>query len=225
MRVKKETPAKDQNSFIYHWDKTAREYFDHFEIQLKNQREGIQRNFKNALTSWKDTSKFHKHLKAIDLLHYRQALGDISKQEVQELNKVLGGRYHFTKSWTEPAKIYAWDKMTAYFWAIGATSAIYGKFLKGYSIVWLVVPFAPCWSYMLYNRVRQPIQDIENAYRYTIQKRAATAEYDKNRSKVDSALNKYSTQKDQLRRHLEANNSTLYDLEADLYDKLTKGSL
>ena len=225
MRVKKETPVKDDNSLIYHWDKTAREYFDHFEIQLKHQREGLQRTFKNAFTAWKDTSKFHKNLKKIDLLHYRQTLGDISKQEVSEINTVLGGRYHFTKSWAEPARVFAWDKATALFWGIGATSAVYGKFFKGYSLVWLVIPFAPCWTYMFYNWARQPIQDIENAYRYTIQKRAATAEFDKSRGHVDKAFSEYSTQKDQLRKHLEANNSTLYDLEADLYAKLIKGSL
>ena len=225
MRVKKETNVQDETSLVFSWDKAARTYFDHFEIQLENQKVGLQKNFRNVLTSWKDASRFHANFKEIDLLKYRQILGDISKQEVKELNKVMGGRYYFTKSRSQPAHVFAWDKGVTLFWALGAAFATYGTFVKRYSIIWLAMPFAPCWVFIAHNWARQPYQDIENAYRYTIQKRAATVEYDKNRAKVEGAIGAFPAEKEQLKKYLVNNNQTLYDLEADVYERMNKGTL
>ena len=83
---------------------------------------------------------------------YRQLLGDISKQEVQELNRVFRGSYYFTKSNSEPGKIFAWRwLMMGALTGLGWGVAFYAKFVRGYNILWFVAPFAPCWTYMLYN--------------------------------------------------------------------------
>ena len=156
---------------------------------------------------------------------YKQILGDISKQEVKEVNSVLGSRYYFTKCKSQPASMYAWDTYLAATWGLGAACAFFGFFVKKYSILWLALPFAPCWVHIAYNYRHQPLQDLENGYRYTIQKRAASVQYEKNRSKVDSAFSKFAKQKDDLKNYLTEHGMTLYDLEADVYDKISNGTM
>ena len=225
MRVKKESQVSDHGSLVYSWDKAARKYFEHFDIQLENYKTGLQKNFNNIMTSWKDASLHHSTFKYIDNLVYRQILGDISKQEVHEVNQVLGMRYYFTKSRSQPATMFAWDLALSLFWGFGASYAMYGLFIKRYSIVWLIGPFVPLWVMLYYNYQRQPEQELENGYKYIIAKRAATAEYQKHVGKVEASLNNYPKQKDELKKYLEHNNKTLYDLEAELYGQVSSGSL
>ena len=226
MRVKKDSPVPDQGSLVFNWDTIARKYFEHFDIQIENYKAGLQKNFKNPLTSWKDPSNYHSTFKYIDTLVYRQILGDVSKKDVKDVNNTLGSRYHFTKSKSQPATMFAWDKTgLSAFWSFGAFYALYGKFVKGYSIVWFIGPFVPTWIYMLYNYQNQPQQELENAYKYIITKRAATAEYQNNKSKIDASLGKFPKQRDELKKHLEEKNITLYEFEAELYDRVSRGSL
>ena len=225
MRVKKESQVSDQSSLLYHWDKTARMYFEHFDIQIENYRFGLQKNFTNFLTSWKDPSHYWDTFKYIDTLVQRQTLGDITKQEVKEINEVFGGKRYFAKSWANPATLYSFDWTLSAFWGFSAFYALYGKFIKGYSIVWLVMPFAPCWMAMLWNHKQQPHQELENAYNYLIHKRAATAEFQLNKSKVENAFGKYAKQREELKNHLKKKDMTLYDLEAQVYAKMNSGSL
>ena len=225
MKVKQETPVKEENSMLYSWDKTGRKYFNHFEVQLTNRKEGIQKNFKNIFTKIKDLDRSKAYFHEIDLLKYRQVLGDISKDEVAEINKLFSGRYYYTKSRAEPAKIFAWDKLLSVSWGICATSAVYGRFFKGYSLVWFYMPFAPMWMFLLYNYARQPLQDLGNAYEYLIQKRSASAEYEQNKGRLNSVFIKYEKETEQLKKFLESNNMTMYDLEADVYDRMNSGAL
>ena len=225
MRVKKDTQVGDQSSLLFNWDKTARKYFEHFDVQIESCKDSLQRNFRTIFTGWKDPSVYYNHFKFIDTLVYRQILGDISKHDVKDVNQVLGGKYHYTKSWTQPATMFAWDRNIAAFWLFSASYAVFGKFVKGYSIIWLAFPFIPTWIYMLYNYQHQPHQDLENAYRYIIHKRAATTEFEKNKSKIESEFNKYTKEKEQLATYLNKNNWTLYDFEAELYNQVIKGEL
>ena len=225
MRVKKESPVTDQESFLYQWDSAARKYFEHFDILLDNQRHALQKNFSNVFSGWRDASRYFPTFHKIDMLVHKQTLGDISKQEVKEVNSNTKSRYYFTKSWSQPATMFAWDSYIAASWALGAGSAVFGKFLKGYSIVWLAIPFAPCWIHLAYNYRNQPMQNLDNAYRYLIDKRAATVEYELNKSKVEAEFSKYAKQRDELKNYLQQNNMTLYDFEAAVYEKMTKGSL
>lgn len=104
-------------------------------------------------------------------------LGDISKEEVAELNRVFHDGYFFTKSPKEPARIFAWrwlemGSLTAAGWGI----ALYALMIKRYNILWIVAPFIPFYSFAFYNWARQPNQEITNCYRYILAKRAATCE-------------------------------------------------
>lgn len=152
MRVKRESPLPAGETLAYKWDDAARKYFDHFELELMTAKRSLWNNLKSPFL--KD-STINPAFKNIDLLRYRQILGDVSSEEVREANHVTGS-YFFTKSRAEPAKIFAWNYLLAAFWGASAFSAFYGKFVKGYSIVWLVIPFAPVWTFLLYNVARQP---------------------------------------------------------------------
>ena len=97
----------------------------------------------------------------IDLLVYRQLLGDISKQEIKEVNRVFGGMsgLHFTKGIAEPASILAYRWIPEYALAAGGVSlAAYARFVKGYNILWFGAAFLPLLSYRLYGYNRQPNQ-------------------------------------------------------------------
>ena len=125
-----------------------------------------------------------------DIYTYRQLLGDISKQEIKDINTVFGGSNGlvFTKGVKDPALIYAWNTIPlAIYWGLGAGIAVYALGVKRYNILWTVAPFAPLWALMFYQYVRQPSQTIENAYKYLLAKRAATCEYESNLKRFKEA--------------------------------------
>ena len=111
MRVSPESPVKDETSFLHQWDSTARKYFNHFEIHEQATRDGIRRLYHNFLTSGRDPIQYRPRYQDLDLLTKRQLLGDISKQEVSELNSVLGKSegIYFQKSFKEPAAVNGWN--------------------------------------------------------------------------------------------------------------------
>ena len=137
----------------------------------------------------------------------------------------MGGWYHFTKMKSQPAGIYGWYYLIAPLWAFGAGYSAFALFVKKYSIVWTFTPFIPLWFLLYWNHIRQPTQELENAYRYIIAKRAATAIHDRSRAQVMGKLNEYPTELESLKSYLLKNNKTLYDLEADVYSRLNQGSL
>ena len=86
-------------------------------------------------------------------------MGDISKQEVKELNKVFESKtgYKFSKGAKEPASLFAWRYFSiSALWVFGATFSCYAKFVRGYNILWFVAPFLPLNAFLLYNWGRQP---------------------------------------------------------------------
>ena len=91
MRVSAQSPVQDDNSYLHKWDTTARKYFNHFEVHKQSIREGIHRLSQNILTRHRDPIQFRHRFEEADQITYRQYLGDISKQEVKEVNKVFGG--------------------------------------------------------------------------------------------------------------------------------------
>lgn len=86
MRVSPQSQVQDQNSFLYQWDSAARKYFSHFEVHKQATREGLRKLYKGILTSFRDPIHYRDRYQAVDLLTYKQLLGDISKEEVNELN-------------------------------------------------------------------------------------------------------------------------------------------
>ena len=79
MQVNQTSSVEDQTSYLFKWDTTARRYFSHFELHKNSAKEGLQRIFGNVLTNWKNPIAFRNRLQYIDILTYRQLLGDISK--------------------------------------------------------------------------------------------------------------------------------------------------
>lgn len=183
MRVTPESPVQDKSSYLYQWDTAARTYFNHFEIHKQAAREGLRRLFQNFLTRNRDPIQFEHRFREVDTLASRQLLGDISKDEVRELNRALGtsnGSFYY-KSNKEPAGILAWHIYPILaLWVAGAGIAGYGRLIKGYNNLWFIGGYVPLWTYLFYNYARQPTIEIDNAYRYLLAKRAATCELQAN---------------------------------------------
>ena len=99
---------------------------------------------------------------------------------------------------------------------LGVGLVAYTKLIKGYNILWFLAPFAPLASYALYNWARQPQQEIENAYRYLLAKRAATCEMERNNKRFSTSKHANSKELETLRNYLRSNNMTIYELEANL---------
>ena len=226
MRVTAESPVEDRESYLFKWDTAARSYFNHYEIHKQAAREGLRRLFQNVLTRNKDPIQYEHRFKEIDAIATRQLLGDISCEEVAELNSVFGsknGSYYF-KNYKEPASLTAWKLYPlAAMWAATASIAGYARFVKGYNNLWLIGGFVPLWTYIVYQYARQPTQEISNCYNYLLSKRAATCELQANSKRFSQNEFANTEQYRKLRNALEMNNSTLYQLEAEIIDKINSG--
>lgn len=107
----------------------------------------------------------------------------------------------------------------AFGWAVMG----YALLIKRYNILWIVAPFGPFYAYLVYNWARQPNQEIENAYKYLLAKRAATCEYEKNIQRFNANPNRETNEYKSLQEYLRINSLSLYQLEADLVDKISSG--
>lgn len=106
---------------------------------------------------------------------------------MQELNKAFCKfkyGYTYQKSVKDPAGIFAWNTPVLAVAYVACTAlAGYALLVKRYNILWIAGPYVPFWSIVLYNYARQPHQQIENCYKYILAKRAATCEYELNKSR------------------------------------------
>lgn len=227
MRVTPESPVQDRESYLYHWDTAARKYFNHFEIHKNSSREGLRRLFQNFLTRNRDPIQFEHRFREIDSYATRQLLGEISSQEVNELNATLGQRNgsFYTLSKKDPATLHAWKLYPILAFAgISGGLAGYARFIKGYNNLWLVGGFFPLAGYLFYNYARQPDQELQNCYKYLQAKRAATCELQSNALKFSQNEFVQSEQYSQLRAALEARNITIYQLEGELVNTINAGN-
>lgn len=183
MRVTPDSPVQDRDSYLHKWDTAARRYFNHFEVHKNTAKEGLRRLFQNILTRNRDPLQYEHRFREVDSLALRQLLGDISHEEVAELNCVVGypnGSFYF-KSMKDPAGLIQWNMYTlGALYGVSVGIALYGRFVRGYNILWLAGGFAPFWTYAIYNYARQPYVELENCYRYLLAKRAATCELEAN---------------------------------------------
>ena len=157
MRVTPESHVQDKNSYLFQWDTAARRYFNHFEIHKQSAREGLHRLFQNFLTRNRDPIQYEHRYRDIDSIASRQLLGEISAEEVKELNSVFGSKNgsHYTLGSKEPATILAWKQYPLLFsWLLSVGICGYGRFVRGYNNLWLIGGFLPCWTYILYNYAR-----------------------------------------------------------------------
>lgn len=110
-------------------------------------------------------------------------------------------------------------------WGLSTGIAVYGRFLRGYNNLWLIAGYVPLWTYLLYGACRQPTQEIQNAYNYLLAKRAATCELQANTKRFKQNDFTHSDQYRTLRQALESRNITLYQLEAELVEKINSGAI
>ena len=138
------------------------------------------------MTRNKDPIQFRHRYQYIDLLTLRQLLGEITKQEIKELNCVFGCKTetYFTRSSAHPAQINGWNYIPFGIWFIfGVGMCGYAKFVKHYNHCWYIAPFVPLVAYWALNWSRQPNQEVENCYKYLLAKRAATCELENYKKK------------------------------------------
>ena len=129
------------------------------------------------------------------------------------------GHYTFARCRDEPAKLFAWNTMPLLA-LLGAGSALglYGKFVRGYNLLWLPASVLPFAVGLIVNRAQQPADEFQNCYRYLLAKRAATCEQEKCAAALESA------ELAKVRPIIEAGQGhTLYDFENSLVDKISKG--
>ena len=156
----------------------------------------------------------------------RQLLGEISHEEISELNSALGSKNgsFYTLGMKEPAVIHAWKIWpTLLFGSVSGAIALYARFIRGYNNLWLVGGFFPLLGYVIYNYARQPSQEIQNCYNYLLAKRAATCELQSNAKRFSENEFTNSKQYRDLRQALEARNITIYQLEDELVEKINAG--
>ena len=151
-------------------------------------------------------------------------LGEISSSELKEVNSMFGGlaSVHFWLAPKEPACLQAVPTVgTAAFWGLGATFGLYGKFVRGYSFLWLGAAAIP--GTMYYLTCRQPHTELCSAYRYLLAKRAATCEMEANAAAVAESEWAQTAEFKAIAEELAASGRTLYDLEAALVDNISSG--
>ena len=201
------------------------EYRQFFQVHGKSAREDIIKLNSAPLTNWREVTHRQDRYHTIDSIELRRQLGEITSQEVSEVNRVLGGSYIFTRSRSEPAKLSAWNTVEALgFAGAGGALGLFGRFARGHNNLWLFASALPFCSYLLVQSSRQPTTLVDNAYRYLIAKRAATAEYEANQAKILSNEWAQSAEYGALSGALSAQGKTLYDLEAQLVSQIESGS-
>ena len=112
---------------------------------------------------------------------------------------------------------------TLFFTGLSGTIALYARFIRGYNNLWLAGGFFPLLGYAIYTYARQPSQEIQNCYNYLLAKRAATCHLESNAKRFNENEFTQSEQFRALRQALEARNITLYQLEAELVEKINAG--
>lgn len=155
-------------------------------------------------------------------------MGEISADEVAELNSVLGRKNGtwYVRGNKEPASLWGWKIYPILaLWGITTGIALYARFIRGYNNLWLIGGYVPLWAYLFYGVARQPTQEIQNCYNFLLAKRAATCELQSNSNRFNQNAFAQTDQYRALRQALEARNISLYQLEAELVDKINSGTI
>ena len=188
-----------QQPYLHGWDTAARQYHSFFELKKQSAADNLLRLRANPFTQWRGLIQVKNRYTTIDTLTYRQQLGEISQAEVAEVNQALGGRYSFSRARDEPAKLYAYDSaMLGVYFLAGATIGAYGFFVKRYNMLWIPAGFAPFTTALVMNHLRQPVEEMQNAYRYLLEKRAASCVYEKTGRQLQAECEEVAQMKDLL---------------------------
>ena len=162
------------DSFTGQWEQSATKYHTYFEVKkiqaMANINE-LRRSFTGYSPIWQ-----HNRATAVDSINLRQLLGEISHDEVKELNRQAPAGVSFSRGRKEPALLIAWDMKSFYFYTLaGLSISLYGRFGRGYNNLWLIAGFLPGAVSLFVGYHRQPQLTIDNAYRYLLEKRSVSA--------------------------------------------------
>ena len=161
---------------------------------------------------------------AVDSISLRQQLGEISHQEVKELNRLSQDGVTFSRSRKEPALLIGWNMRSFYLYTLlGFSVALYGRFAKGYNNLWLIAGVLPGSTSMITTYYRQPSQSIDNAYRYLLEKRSVSAQGELLTHCFNSAFEGNKKEVEALGKALSRRGLTLYDAEAELVTRIVEG--
>ena len=161
---------KSSQPFLHAWDTKARTYHQFFEIHKLAARDNVAKLAASPFTNWKDLVQKEDRYGKLDSLALRQQLGEVSDQEVSELNRVFGGNpltgTILTRALSEPALIVGYNMLELL--VIGGASlglGAYGRFVKGYNNLWLVAPLLPLALWSASTKSRQNSVLLDNCYR------------------------------------------------------------
>jgi hypothetical protein len=111
----------------------------------------------SQFTKWRDAIQFRGRYEHLDSIELRQQLGEISRDEVKECQKVFGSSQIFYRANNEPAKIVALPTIsTLFYFGSGLGLGAYGKFVRGYSFLWLIAGVLPAMTHMAVVKRNQP---------------------------------------------------------------------
>ncbi len=224
MQISKDPPHDiPKGSYMYNWETKARRFFKYFEMHKKGAHEWMQRVRVNPFTSTQEFLRFYSRMMTPDILELRQQLGDITGAEVSSVNRVVTKHtpYIFRKARGEPAKMVAYRKNILWVAAASTFGVAYTMIYHRKGLLWWVAPFVPLVFYVLYNRSRQPVNDIANGYRLILAKRTATAQLAE-QDKEFAMLRKSNPKLNDLADYLKTEKKTMYEMEKEMLDDIMK---
>ena len=222
MQVNKDPPHEVQKgTYLYQWETKARRFFHYFEVHKKAAHEWIQRFQANPFTKTQEFLRYHGRMKGPEILELRQQLGDVSKAEVNSVNQALGKEspYYFRKGRGEPAKIVGYRKNILLVAGASFLGVAYTMIYRRKGFVWWVAPFLPVVLYFIYNKVRQPTENVANCFRFIIAKRVATAQMAE-QDKEYAVMKKNDPKLNELSDYLKVEKKTVYELEKKMIDDI-----
>ncbi len=225
MQVSKDPPAEMQkNTYLYQWELKVRKYFRYFETYKKAAREWVQRVQKNPFTRTQEFLRFLNKLKAPEILEMRQQLGDISKAEVSAYNKTFAKERscYYRKSRSEPARVIAYRRNIVWVACASVIGTWYTMIRVRKGFLWWAATWVPFVFYLIYNRARQPVEEVSNCYRYILAKRTASAQMSEHDKEI-AVLLKDNPKLKELQSYLKTSKLTLYELEHKMLQDIVKG--
>lgn len=157
MKVSQTSPIDPtRRPYLAQWDTAARRNFTRFEAMKLAAADNLWQVKNSVLTSWRNPIQMRDRYTAIDTLTMRQQLGEISSTEVAEVNRVLGSATtRFSKDRKQPAKLWAWDNMTAGVLLLGGFGfCAYGLVALKSNLLWIGAAPLPALIYRQVNSSR-----------------------------------------------------------------------
>ena len=108
---------------------------------------------------------------------------------------------------------------------LGCLMGMYGKFARGFNIMWLPGSLLPFAGACVYNEARQNNVHIINCYSYILQKRIASVELQANSAEWERLPFVDTPEYLQLSESVRSRGITLYQLENQIVDLIETGKL